>query len=126
MCLAGPVAGVQEKPSGSHAAERRSDNAKWREPPSYFEFINSIFTSYVLVIISECIIPCVHVHYLFVPNEKNIVSISVGIVVCRSIWNSTLLVAESWLLPYRDTSRKPWRGSVSIEDKEKTVAQYLL
>ena len=60
-----------------------------------------------------------HVYYLYGPNKKNIVSIIVGIVVCRSIWNTSLVVAELWVLPHRDTSRKPWRGSVSIEVTEK-------
>ena len=60
------------------------------------------------------------------PNKKSIVSISVGIVMCRSIWNSKLVVAESWLLPHRDTSRKPWVGSVSREVTQKILAKYLL
>ena len=40
------------------------------------------------------------------------------IVGCR-VGVSAVVVADSWLLPHRDTSRKPWRGSVSIEVTEK-------
>ena len=121
MCSAGPVAGVREKTSESHAAERRDAPTTRNGGSRHLDLksINSIFTSYVFVIISECIILCVGVYYLCGPNKKNIVSISVGIVVCRSIWNSSLVVARSWLLPHRDSSRKPWRGSISIGVTEK-------
>ena len=37
-----------------------------------------------------------------------------------------MVVADSWLLPHRDISRKPWRGSVSIEVTEKILTKYLL
>ena len=71
------------------------------------------------VIISECVFSCVRVYSSCAPNKKSIVSISVGIVERRSIWNSKLVVAESWLLTHQDISRKPGRGSVSIEVTEK-------
>ena len=87
MCLTGPVAGVREKPSESHASERRDALTKRNGWSRHLDLksINSIFTSYVFVIISECIIPCVHVYNLSGPNRKSIVSISVGIVVCRRL-----------------------------------------
>ena len=90
--LAGPAAGVREKPSESHAAERRDAPTTRNGGSRHLDLksINSIFTSYVFVIISECIIPCVRVYYLCGSNRKSIVFISVGIVVCRSIRNSTV------------------------------------
>ena len=61
------------------------------------------------------------------PNKENIVYMSVGIVVYRNAGNQRWLIStESWLLPHRDTSRKLWRRSVSIEVTEKIVAKYLL
>ena len=56
LCLAGPVAGVREKPSESHAAERRNVPTTRNGGSRHLDLksINSIFTFYVFVIISEC------------------------------------------------------------------------
>ena len=43
------------------------------------------------------------------------------IVGCR-VGVSAVVVAESWLLPHRDISRKPWRDTVCIEVSENSSA----
>ena len=82
MCLAGPVAGVRKKPNESHAVERRDAPTTRNGGSRHLDLksINSIFTFYEFVIISECIIPCVRVYYLCGLNRKSIVSIGVRIV----------------------------------------------
>ena len=52
----------------------------------------------MFVLIRECVIPRVRVYYICGPNKENIVSISVGIVVCRSVG------IQRWLLPSRGYS----------------------
>ena len=97
------MAEVQEKPSESHAAERRYVSTTRNGVSRHLDLnsINSIFTPYVFVIISECIIPCVRVYYLCGPNRKSIVSISVGIVGCRRLG---VYGIQRWLLLNRGYS----------------------
>ena len=66
------------------------------------------------------------VSILFAARIRKTLCPSALVSLCVEVLEFDVVVAESWLLPHRDTSHKQWRGSVSIEVTEKIVAKYLL
>ena len=104
--------------------KRHSSDVKWRAPPSYF--LNKLhFTSYVCVIIIQCVISCESVLSRLISANAisgvNGYNLQVIVIVGCRVGVSAVVVAVRGY-PHRDTSRKPWCGSVSIEVTDNSSA----